>query len=329
MEEIVFPNQIRMMRRVSGKSMQQVADLLGLSISAVSKIEKGYRRLNERQLQTVATFLDCPVASLFVDDQAAGPEVIQAWKEEQKRRRQMNVGGGLKVLGAALRYLRGQKKITLTALAEGAHLTLSVYHRIEMGQREVDEITFAAISRALGMSAEDLQLKIYELDMSGVLEDLKNSESQTGVNLFKGGYNDLPISRLMLRRAEDHEVTVPIEAVPGIDGKIYHDKAHSMGAVVCPSTLANDVGLYAVRLGSKENFAGVLPASAVLVISPTMALRSGDLAAWHVADNEIKIISVKKDELNRWYGFNFDSHEWFDIQNELSHIQRVVWIALL
>ena len=329
MEEIVFPNQIRVMRRVSGKSMQQVADLLGLSISAVSKIEKGYRRLNERQLQSVATFLDCPVSSLFVNEGAAGPEVIEAWKEEQKRRRQMNIGGGLKVLGAALRYLRGQKKITLTALAEGAHLTLSVYHRIEMGQREVDEVTFNSIAQALGMSPEDLQLKIYELDMSGVLEDLKNSESQTGVNLFKGGYNDLPISRLMLRRAEDHEVTVSIEAVPGIDGKIYHDKAHSIGAVVCPSTLANDVGLYAVRLGSKTNFAGVLPAGAVLVVSPTVPLRSGDLAAWHVTDNEIKIISVKKDELNRWYGFDFDTHEWVDIQDTLSQVQRVVWIALL
>ena len=329
MEEIVFPNQIRMMRRVSSKSMQQIADLLGLSISAISKIEKGYRRLNAHQLETVAAFLDCPVASLCVGEGAAGPEVIQAWKEEQNRRRRMNVGGGLKVLGAALRYLRGQKKITLVALAEGAHLTLSVYHRIEMGQREVDEITFDAIARALGMSAEDLQLKVYELDMSGVLEDLKNSESQTGVNLFKGGYNDLPISRLMLRRAEDHEVTVPIEAVPGIDGRIYHDKAHSIGAVVCPSTLANDVGLYAVRLGSKTNFAGVLPASSVLVISPTMTLRSGDLAAWHVDDNEIKIISVKKDELKRWYGFDFDTHEWFDIQDKLSRIQRVVWIALL
>ena len=329
MEEIVFPNQIRMMRRVSGKSMQQIADLLHLSISAVSKIEKGYRRLNEEQLRAVAEFVDCPVNSLFVAEGAAGPEVIQAWKDEQNRRRKMNIGGGLKTLGAALRYLRGQKKITLVTLAEGAKMTLSVYHRIEMGQREVDEKTFAAIASALGMSAEDLQLKIYELDMSGVLEDLKNSESKTGINLFKGGYNDLPISRLMLRRAEDHEVTVPIEAVPGIDGKIYHDKEHSVGAVVCPSTLANDVGLYAVRLGAKENFAGVLPAGAVLVVSPTMPLRSGDLAAWHVADNELKIISVKKDELGRWYGFNFDSHEWFDIQNDFAKIQRVVWIALL
>ena len=46
MEEIVFPNQLRMLRRVRGRRMIELADLLGLTISALSKIEKGYRRLN-------------------------------------------------------------------------------------------------------------------------------------------------------------------------------------------------------------------------------------------------------------------------------------------
>ncbi len=328
MEEIVFPNQIRMMRRVAGKSMQDIADLLRLSISAISKVEKGYRRLNEAQLQQVAAFVDCPVSALFVAEGSAQPEVIQAWKEEQGRRHKMNVGGGLKTLGAGLRYLRGQKKITLAHLAAGAHMTLSVYHRIEMGQREVDEQAFAAIAGALGMTAADLQKRIYELDMSGALEDLKNSETRTGVNLFKGGYNDLPISRLMLRRAEDQEVTVPIEALPGQDGKIYRDKAHSVGAVVCPSTLANDPGLYAVRLGSRDSFANVLPPSSVLVVSPTMPLREGDLAVKLNVDNELEIVRAHKDAITGWeiYSFVKDSTERV---SDLTKLQRVVWIALL
>lgn len=328
MEEIVFPNQIRMMRRVAGKSMQDIADLLHLSISAISKIEKGYRRLNETQLQQVATFVDCPVSALFVAEGTAQPEVIQAWKEEQGRRHKMNVGGGLKTLGAGLRYLRGQKKITLANLAAGAHMTLSVYHRIEMGQREVDEVAFNAIASALGMTSTDLQKKIYDLDMSGALEDLKNSETRTGVNLFKGGYNDLPISRLMLRRAEDQEVTVPIEALPGQDGKLYRDKAHSVGAVVCPSTLANDPELYAVRLGSRESFAGVLPPSAVLVVSPTMPLREGDLAVKLKSENEIEIVRAHKDAITGWEIYSFATQETERVSN-ITSLQRVVWIALL
>ena len=50
MEEIIFPNQIRMHRRLRGMSMQELADHLGVSLSAISKIEKGYRRLNQEQL---------------------------------------------------------------------------------------------------------------------------------------------------------------------------------------------------------------------------------------------------------------------------------------
>ena len=40
MEEIIFPNQIRMQRRLKGMSMQELADHLGVSLSAISKIEK-------------------------------------------------------------------------------------------------------------------------------------------------------------------------------------------------------------------------------------------------------------------------------------------------
>ena len=46
MEEIVFPNQLRMLRRVRGRRMNELADLLNLSISALSKIEQGYRAFN-------------------------------------------------------------------------------------------------------------------------------------------------------------------------------------------------------------------------------------------------------------------------------------------
>lgn len=56
MEEIIFPNQIRMYRRVRGRSMQELADFLGVSLSAVSKIEKGYRRIDQEQLVRIAEF---------------------------------------------------------------------------------------------------------------------------------------------------------------------------------------------------------------------------------------------------------------------------------
>ena len=120
MEEIIFPNQIRMYRRVRGRSMQELADFLGVSLSAVSKIEKGYRRIDQEQLVRIAEFLDCPLQEIFVNEASSQPDVVQAWRREQERRNRVNERSGLKMLGAGLRYIRGQKNLTLSDIADGA-----------------------------------------------------------------------------------------------------------------------------------------------------------------------------------------------------------------
>lgn len=325
MEEIVFPNQLRMLRRVRGKRMIEIADLLGLTISAMSKIEKGYRRLNEEQIKKIANFLDCPPESLFVSGNSSQPEVLKAWENEQNRRHQMNVGGGLKVLGAGLRYIRGQKKMTLNGVAKLAKLTLSVYHRIEMGQREVDEKTFANIARALGMNDEELQLKIYELDSSGALDELKNNSGKTGIGLFKGGYNDLPMSRLMMRTGSAHEITLPITGSINEKGEVSLHPDTSVGAVLCPSTLSDEVGLYALRLASEVHF---LPAGTVFVVAPTMPLRTGDWVIFQKEDKKVlarvySILEEQKISVKFFDGF-VEKQEVLPDQ-----LQRIVWMVLL
>ncbi len=321
MEEIVFPNQLRMLRRVRGKRMIEIAELLGLTISALSKIEKGYRRLNEEQIRKIAAFLDCPCNSLFVSDDSSQPEVLKAWKNEQERRHQMNIGGGLKVLGAGLRYIRGQKNMTLNGVAKLAKLTLSVYHRIEMGEREVDEKTFDNIARSLGMNGEELQLKIYELDSSGALDELKLNSGKTGIGLFKGGYNDLPMSRLMMRTGESHEITLSISGTIDEKGVLSRNPDASVGAVLCPSTLSGEVGLYAVRLSADVYF---LPAGTVLIIAPVMSMRNGD---WAIYENKVVRI-FKEDTQQQWCVRSFDgSPEKQGVSSE--QLQKIAWIVLL
>ena len=192
MEEIIFPNQIRMIRRTRGKTMKEIAALLNVSLSAISKIEKGYRRIDEEQLKKISSFLNCPKESIFVFETTSQQEVLKAWQREQDRRKQINEKSGLKTLGAGLRYLRGEKMLTLQDVAKGAGLTLSVYHRIEMGQREVTEEQFKKIAHALGFTSENLQVKIYELDMAGSLQEFKKT-GKPGIFHPKGGYNDLPL----------------------------------------------------------------------------------------------------------------------------------------
>ncbi len=46
-EEIIFPNNIRSIRIGKGMRMTELARRSYLSLSAVSKIEKGVRRLNQ------------------------------------------------------------------------------------------------------------------------------------------------------------------------------------------------------------------------------------------------------------------------------------------
>lgn len=326
MEEIIFPNQIRMFRRVRGVSMKKLADHLGMSLSAISKIERGYRRIDDRQLASLTKLLNCPPEAIFVTEESSQPEVIKAWKTEQERRNKINAGSGLKALGAGLRYLRGQKKLTLFKVAKGAGLTLSVYHRIEMGQREVEEDVLERIAHALGYSGTDLQLKIYELDMSGALDELKNNDLKSGIETCKGGYNDLPVSRFMMKNADSQEVTLPIYGMPQEDGTILVDRTHPVGSVICPSTLAKEADLYAVRLMT-DSLGYVIPQRSVMVVAPHAKVQDGDIVVMPADSDKIRFVSV---------GVNADGTWFYRVENRteqipfdvLKNLQRVVYIAI-
>ena len=327
MEEIIFPNQIRMFRRVRGKTMKSLADMLGLSLSAISKIEKGYRRVDEDQLIKISKFLDCPPEALFVSEKSSQPEVVKAWKREQDRRRKINSGSGLKTMGAGLRYLRGQKNLTLQTVSKGAKMTLSVYHRIEMGQREVDEKTFKDIAHALGFSPEDLQIKIYELDMSGALDELKQSEGKSGIFTSKGGYNDLPVSRFMIRAADSQEVTVPIYGFPRDNGAIKIDKEQSIGSVLCPSNMSFDTQMYAVRM-KVQALGPIIPLDSVLVVSPCSAPKKGDIALLQTSEDEFLPVSVLDDTTEQISVLSPIRAETFTLhKKDFEKLERVIMIV--
>jgi len=328
MEEIIFPNQIRMFRRVRGVSMKKLADHLKMSLSAISKIERGYRRIDENQLKSLTELLNCPPEAIFVTEESSQPEVIKAWKTEQERRSKINAGSGLKTLGAGLRYLRGQKKLTLFQVAKGAGLTLSVYHRIEMGQREVEEKTLERIAHALGYSGADLQLKIYELDMAGTLDELKNSDFKSGLETSKGGYNDLPVSRFMMKNADSQEVTVQIYGMPQKDGSLVLDKKQPVGSVICPSTLSKEIDLYAVRLMTKS-LGDFIPQRSILVIAPHAKVLDGDIVAVPVSEQKIKLVSVGVHTDGTWFYRTAESKAEVPVSFDvLKTMQRVVYIAI-
>ena len=165
-EEIIFPNNIRNIRAARGMKMTELARRANLSLSAVSKIEKGVRRLNQKQLLNVCTILGCKLSDIFIHESDA---VADQWQSEIKRRLTDNEGSGLKVFGSGLRKIRQRAEKTIAETAKAANMTLSVYHKIEIGQREVYQDEIGVLAKIFGYTSAQLFDEIAKLYNAGEL----------------------------------------------------------------------------------------------------------------------------------------------------------------
>ena len=323
MEEIIFPNQIRMYRRLRGKSMQELADHLSVSLSAISKIEKGYRRVDQEQLIRVAEFLDCPLQDLFVNEQNSQQEIVQAWRKEQERRNNINERTGLKTLGAGLRQIRNEKNLTLIEVAESSDMTLSVYHRIEMGQREVSDKEFDNMAKALRISPEDLKVEIKALDQKGMLEEIiqKNNAKYKLLSTPRGA-----IASFGSSNTENAKISV--YGVAGKNGDIVIDFNEEIKKVARPTSLHNNKDTYALNLCTRR-LGTLLPTRSILFIDPKDVVSVGDLAVYFISENEAKVISIRENENGELFGIQWNPDEKIILSNDdLAKIHKVVFISL-
>lgn len=323
MEEIIFPNQIRMYRRLRGRSMQELADHLSVSLSAISKIEKGYRRVDQEQLVRVAEFLDCPLQDLFVNEQNSQQEIVLAWRKEQERRNKINEKSGLKTLGAGLRQIRNEKNLTLIEVAESADMTLSVYHRIEMGQREVSEKEMKNIAKALKMTTEDLKSQIKDLDENGFLEEIiqRNDAKYKLLSTPRGAIASFASQM-------DENIMISVFGVPAKDGNIAIDLGEEVKSVPCPTILQGKKDVYAINLCTRR-LGNLLPSRSVLFVNPQEPVSVGDIAVFYINETEVKIISVRENENGQLYGIRWNPDEKIELNNDdLQKIHRVVCINL-
>ncbi|OPZ77711.1 MAG: anaerobic benzoate catabolism transcriptional regulator [Alphaproteobacteria bacterium ADurb.Bin438] len=322
MEEIIFPNQIRTFRRLKGVTMQELADFLNVSLSAVSKIEKGYRRIDQEQLLKVADYLDCPANEIFVSEDSSQPEIVQSWKREQERRNMINEHSGLKTMGAGLRYIRSQMNLTLIEVADNSDMTLSVYHRIEMGQREVSEEEFNRIARALNFSSADLQRQIYTLDKSGALNEFIQSTEIKYTSGPKGGVPELPVSRV----SDKKEVReLPVYGRVGDDGLIMIDEATSTVPLMGGNFSCDSYGINFCtrRLGT------LLPARSILVADPSKVVGTGDIAVFYENDKNVRILAIREDDEGKIYGLEFNPERKIYLDEQLiNKLHRIVYIYI-
>ena len=323
MEEIIFPNQIRMYRRLRGRSMQELADHLSVSLSAISKIEKGYRRVDQEQLVRVAEFLDCPLQDLFVNEQNSQQEVVQSWRREQERRNKINEKSGLKTLGAGLRQIRNEKNLTLIEVAESADMTLSVYHRIEMGQREVSDKEFKNIAKAINMAPEELKEQIKALEDKGMLEEIikRNDAKYKLLSTPRGAIS-------AFGNSNQDGVKISVYGVAGKDGDVIIEFSQETKKVQRPPQLYNKKDAYAVNLCTRR-LGSLLPTRSILFVDPQDVVSVGDIAVYYSNEKEAKIVSIREDENGQLYGLRWNPDERIEISNDdLNSLHKVVAIYL-
>ncbi len=325
MEEIIFPNQIRLQRKRKGVSMQALADHLGVSLSAVSKIEKGYRRLNQEQLISVAELTDCALQDLYVNEQNSKQEVVQAWRREQERRNRINVDAGLKILGAALRRLRTDKDLTLIEVAENADMTLSVYHRIEMGQREVSDKEFKNISKALSLTPEKLKSEVQRLKDAGMLDEImeKTDAKYKSLATPKGSH----VSMYGIYTGE--MPLIKVYGTAGKDGNIIIDMDdEDAKEVICPLQLISKREAYGINLCTRR-LGTLLPNRAILFVDPQETVSIGDIALYYISEDEAMLLSLREDDKGMMYGIRFNPDQKVEIEgNDLRKLHKIVAISL-
>ena len=323
MEEIIFPNQIRMYRRLRGRSMQELADHLNVSLSAISKIEKGYRRVDQEQLVRVAEFLDCPLQDLFVNEQNSQQEIVLAWRREQERRNKINEKSGLKTLGAGLRQIRNEKNLTLIEVAESADMTLSVYHRIEMGQREVSEKEMKNIAKALKMPTEELKRQIKDLNENGLLEEIIQR------NDAKYKLLSTPRGAIASFGANSNEISqISVFGIATKNGNIIIDPEEEIKKVSCPASLQGKKDAYAVNLCTRR-LGNLLSTRSVLFVDPQEPVSVGDIAVYYINETETKIISIRETESGQLYGVRWNPDEKIMLNDDdMQKLHRVVYISL-
>ena len=324
MEEIIFPNQIRMFRRLRGRSMQELADHLSVSLSAISKIEKGYRRVDQEQLVRVAEFLDCPLQELFVNEQNSQQEVVQSWRREQERRNKINEKSGLKTLGAGLRQIRNEKNLTLIEVAESSDMTLSVYHRIEMGQREVSDKEMKNIAKALKSTVEELKDSIKNLDDKGVLEEIiqRNDAKYKLLSTPRGAISAFGVA------ANQDNLKISVYGVAGNDGNIIVDMENETKKVQRPPQLQNKREAYAVNLCTRR-LGSAISTRSILFVDPQDVVNAGDIALFYIDDVTAVVLSVREEEDGALYGLRWNPDEKIKLSNDDLHkIHKVVAIYL-
>ena len=309
-EEIIFPNNIRNIRLARGMKMTELSRRAGLSLSAVSKIEKGVRRLNQKQLLNICNILGCKLSDIFIKE---SDDVASQWQNEIKRRLNDNENSGLKVFGSGLRKIRQQSGKTIAQAAKDAGMTLSVYHKIEVGQREIYENEIEPLAKSFTMTAANMFEKIANLYKSGELNKQISKVKERVKSVLVPGN---PVSGIDMHDGlygaklydSARKKLVPVFGTPA--GRTINFKKSDENMIVAPMNLEGRKGIYAV-IPNTKHLGGFLPEKSYVFADINANVAVGDMAICIDADftkleptdvATAQIVAVRADSKGKIYG---------------------------
>lgn len=309
-EEIIFPNNIRNIRLNRGMKMTELSRRAGLSLSAVSKIEKGVRRLNQKQLLNICNILGCKLSDIFIKE---SDDVATQWQSEIKRRLNDNENSGLKVFGSGLRKIRQQSGKTIAQAAKDAGMTLSVYHKIEVGQREIYENEIEPLAKSFTMTVGSMFDKIATMYKSGELTKQINKVKERVKSVLEPGN---PVSGIDMHDGlygaklydSARKKLVPVFGTPS--GRSIAFKKSDENMIVAPMNLEGRKGIYAV-IPNTKHLGGFLPEKSYVFADVNAKPSVGDMAICIDSDFSklsptdvatAQIVAVRQDSKGKIYG---------------------------
>lgn len=309
-EEIIFPNNIRNIRLAAGMKMTELARRANLSLSAVSKIEKGVRRLNQKQLLNICNILGCKLSDIFIKE---SDDVANQWQNEIKRRLNDNQDSGLKIFGSGLRKIRQQTGKTIVRASKDAGMTLSIYHKIEVGQREVYQNEIEPLAKSFALSVDELFDRIATLYKSGELNKQINKAKERMKSVLVPGNSVADINfhgGMYGAKLYDsaRKKLAPVFGTPS--GKAIAFKKNEKTMIALPIALEGVKSIYAVIPNSKR-LGGFIPENSYVFADINIAPNVGDLAVCIDDDFETmgqndtttaQIVSVRQDAKGKLYG---------------------------
>ncbi|MDI6709355.1 MAG: helix-turn-helix transcriptional regulator [Thermoanaerobacterales bacterium] len=128
---IIRGEQVRALREERGYTLQELARRAELSLSYLSEIERGSKRPSLKSLEKLAAALNVTKAQL-VEGEPRGASLT---------------------IGEKIRVLRGEKGLSLSALAERAGISVSYLSEIERGAVYPSLATLKRLAEELGVPA--------------------------------------------------------------------------------------------------------------------------------------------------------------------------------